>query len=68
MNTSGARTVTYTVQITNNGDAPAYTLNFSDMLTGVGLDFISASHVGGVVPTSIGSSDPFIITYTSLLP
>ena len=46
MNTSGARTVTYTIQITNNGDAPAYTLNFSDMLTGVGLDFISASYVG----------------------
>ena len=45
MNTSGARTVTYTIQVTNNGDAPAYTLNFSDILGGVGFDFISASHV-----------------------
>jgi fimbrial isopeptide formation D2 family protein/uncharacterized repeat protein (TIGR01451 family) len=68
MNTSGARTVTYTVQVTNNGDAPAYSVNFSDILAGVWFDFIDASYVAWVVPSSLWSTDPFVLTYNTLLP
>jgi fimbrial isopeptide formation D2 family protein/uncharacterized repeat protein (TIGR01451 family) len=68
MNTSGARTVTYTVQVTNNGDAPAYSLNFSDILAWVWFDFIDASYVAWVVPSGLWSTDPFVLAYNTLLP
>ncbi len=68
MNTSGARTVTYTIAVTNNGDAPAYAVNFTDILSGVGFEFIDASYVAWVVPSVVWSTDPFVLTYAALLP